>query len=333
MQEKLSALKNLIETTKKSVIITHPNPDGDAFGSVLAWSAFLRKFGHETTVISPTNYTQNFKWLKGYETILAFEKEADQKIAVEKIVHCDAIYCLDFNAIARLELLKEAIEKSSQPKVIIDHHHQPESFAQILFSNTKYAATCEFIYDIIIGLGNEDFMDTEIAESLYTGLVTDTGFFGFSNTTPNVHKVAGGLISKGVSVEFINDKIQNIFTENRLHYFGYVLLNKIKITQGGKVAYITVSKEEARKFNLQSGDNEGLVNYPFKIEGVRMAVLFSEEPGKVKISFRSKDDIDVNTFARNHFAGGGHTNAAGGRSHLSLDETEKKFLENLNELF
>lgn len=333
MQEKLSALQQLISNTQKSVIITHPNPDGDAFGSVLAWSAFLRKFGHETTVISPTNYTKNFKWLKGFETILAFEKEADQKIAIEKIINCDAIYCLDFNAISRLELLSEPIQKATQPKIIIDHHRQPEDFAKILFSDISYAATCEFIYDIIVGLGKEDLIDLEIAESLYTGLVTDTGFFGFSNTTPNVHKVAGGLIRKGVSTEFINDKIQNIFTENRLRYFGYCLLNKIKVTQGGQVAYITVSKEEARKFNLQSGDNESLVNYPFKIEGVRMTALFTEEPSKVKISFRSKDTIDVNTFARNHFAGGGHTNAAGGRSHLSLDETEKKFLENLKELF
>lgn len=333
MQEKLSVLQKLISSTKKSVIVTHPNPDGDAFGSVLAWAAFLRKLGHETTVISPTNYTQNFKWMKGFKTILSFEKEADQKIAVERIVNCDAIYCLDFNAISRLESLKDAIEKSTKPKVIIDHHHQPEQFAQILFSNTSYAATCEFIYDIIVGLGEEDLIHLEIAEALYTGLVTDTGFFGFSNTTPNVHKVAGGLISKGVSVEFINDKIQNIFTENRLRYFGYALLNKIKVAQGGKVAYIIITKEEARKFNLQPGDNEGLVNYPFKIEGIRMTALFSEEPGKVKISFRSKDTIDVNTFARNHFAGGGHTNAAGGRSHLPLDETEKKFLENLNELF
>ncbi len=333
MQENLSALQQLIDTTKKSVIITHPNPDGDAFGSVLAWSAFLRKFGHETTVISPPNYTKNFKWLKGFETILAFEKEADQKIAVEKIVNCDAIYCLDFNAISRLELLSEPIQKATQPKVIIDHHHQPEDFAKILFSNTKYAATCELLYDMMVGLGSDDLIDQEIAESLYTGLVTDTGFFAYSNTTPNVHKVAGALITKGVSTEYINDKVLNIFSENRLRYFGYCLLNNVKVTQGGKVAYITVSKEEARKFNLQSGDNEGLVNYPFKIEGVRMTALFTEEPSKVKISFRSKDTVDVNTFARNHFAGGGHTNAAGGRSFLSLDETEKMFLEKLSDLF
>lgn len=333
MQEKLSELAKLLSETQKSVIITHPNPDGDAFGSVLAWSAFLRKLGHETTVISPTNYTQNFKWLKGFENILSFEKDADQKLAVEKIVNCDAIYCLDFNAISRLELLSKPIQEATQPKVVIDHHHSPEPFAKILFSNTSYAATCEFIYDIIIGLGKADLIDLEIAESLYTGMVTDTGFFGFSNTTPNVHKVAGALISKGVSVEFINDKIQNIFTENRLRYFGYALLNKIKVVENGKVAYILISKEEARRFNLQSGDNEGLVNYPFKIEGVRMTALFTEEPSKVKISFRSKERIDVNTFSRNHFSGGGHTNAAGGRSFLSLEETEKKFLEKLGELF
>jgi hypothetical protein len=215
---------------------------------------------------------------------------------------------------------------------MIDHHQSPEDFATITFSDTRYAATCELIYDIICGLGEEAKIDEAIAQNLYTGLTTDTGFFAFSNTTANVHKVAGGLLNKGVSPEYIQDKVFNIFREERLRYYGYCFLNKLHVCHEGKVAYMSVNREEAKRFHLQPGDNESLVNFPFKVEGVMVSVLFTEEQDKVKISFRSKGKIDVNAFARKHFEGGGHVNAAGGKSLLSLTDTETKFLQEVKTL-
>jgi len=329
MNQRISALRNSLVQYKKSVIVTHPNPDGDAFGSSFALSLFLQKLGHTTTVVSPTNFTANFKWLPAYDTMLSYEHK-EQKVVIEKAINeAELIFCLDFNALNRIEKVGELLGASTAQKVMVDHHQQPEDFADIMFSDTTYAATCEYLHDIFCHLGLAENIDIDIAQNLYTGLTTDTGFFAFSNTTPNVHRVAGSLINKGVSPEFIQDKVFNIYREERLRYTGYCLLNKLKVVNKGTVAYMMVSKEEARQFHLQPGDNEGLVNYPFKIEGVKVSVLFTEEPEKIKISFRSKEQIDVNEFARQFFSGGGHRNAAGGKSLLSLADTEALFLEKL----
>jgi phosphoesterase RecJ-like protein len=188
------------------------------------------------------------------------------------------------------------------------------------------------IYDIIERVGDAALIDATIAEDLYAGLVSDTGFFQHSNSTPNVHKVAGALIARGASPDYVSDKVNNIFDERRLHYWGYALLEKLKVVNNGKVAYISIGQSDARRFNLQMGDNEGLVNFPFKIEGVLISVLFSEERDKVKISFRSKGDIDMNEFARKYFEGGGHRNASGGKSKIGMEETEKRFVELVKEL-
>ncbi len=331
-QASVQALRELLQTPKKCVIVTHPRPDADAIGSSLGWKHYLEKKGHEATFISPTHYTANLSWIKGSVAIVDYEDEKGVKIAKEKIAAADVIFFLDFNNINRLEKPGDTVAASKAVKVMIDHHLQPEPF-DISFSNTTYAATCEMIYDIIDCLGDTDLIDATIAENLYAGLVADTGFFQHPNTTPNVHKVAGALIAKGASPDYVSDKVNNIFDERRLHYFGFALLEKLKVVNGGKVAYISIGQSEARRFNLQLGDNEGLVNYPFKIQGVQVAVLFSEEREKVKISFRSKGDIDMNTFARKYFEGGGHKNASGGKSTIGMEETEKKFIELVKELF
>lgn len=331
MKKKISALGNLLETPQHILIVTHPNPDGDAFGSVLSLSLFLQKYGHQTTVVSPSNFTKNFYWLPGIETLESFESNKEKLI--EKVKTAETIFCLDFNTLTRIEEIGTHIAASKAVKVMIDHHQMPENFADITFSDTKYAATCEYLYDIFCELGKNEWIDKDIALNLYTGLATDTGFFNFNNTTDNVHKVAGALITAGVSPDFVQDKVFNIFREERLRYFGYCLQNRLKVVHHGKLAYMMVTKEDAAKFHLQAGDNEGLVNFPFKIEGVEVAVLFTEEIGKVKISFRSKGKIDVNDFARKYFEGGGHINAAGGKSKLSISDTEMSFLNKSKELF
>jgi phosphoesterase RecJ-like protein len=331
-QESIQALRELLQNPKKCVIVTHPRPDADAIGSSLGWKHYLEKKGHTVSFVSPTHYTANLSWIKGSEWIIDYEDNKGMALAKTKIAEAEVIFCLDFNNIARLEKPGEPVAESKAVKVMIDHHLQPEPF-DISFSNTSYAATCEIIYDIIDGFGDTELIDAKIAENLYAGLVSDTGFFQHPNTTPNVHKVAGALIARGADPAYVSDKVNNIFDSRRLHYFGYALLEKLKVVNDGKVAYISIGQSEARRFNLQLGDNEGLVNYPFKIQGVEVAVLFSEEREKVKISFRSKGDIDVNTFARKYFEGGGHKNAAGGKSLIGMEETEKKFIELVKELF
>ncbi len=328
----IAKLKEVIANPRKTVIVSHRNPDGDALGSSLGLKLFLEKKGHEVSYISPNAYTNNLKWIPDTDTIMVYESSLGKKICEAKIKAAEVIFCLDFNAISRLEGLGEAIKESKAFKVMIDHHQQPESFADLTFSNVKYCATCEMVYDIIDDMGEASLVDDKIAECLYVGLVSDSGFFQFNNTTPNTHFVAAALIAKGAKPDYVSEKINNIFRETRLRFFGYCLNDKLKLVNNHPVAYMMISQPEIKKFNLQSGDSEGLVNYPFKIEGIKMTAYFSEEPDRIKISFRSRGDVDVNTFARTYFEGGGHRNAAGGKSSLSLDETEKKFLEALKSI-
>lgn len=325
-------LKKVVDTPAKMVIVTHRNPDGDALGSSLGLKLFLEKKGHDVDFISPTNYTDNLKWINGTDAIMVYENEMGKKLCDARIAGADVIWCLDFNALTRLETLGESITQSKAYKIMVDHHQQPEGFADLPFSNTTYCATAEMVYDLIADLGELELVDQPIAENLYVGLATDNGFFQFNNATPNAFMVAAGLVAKGARPDYVSEKINNIFRETRLRFFGYCLHEKLKLTKKGKVAYMMLSQAEIKKFNLQSGDSEGLVNYPFKIEGVMMTAYFSEEADKIKVSFRSRGEVDVNTFARTYFEGGGHRNASGGKSHLNMAQTEKKFLDALSSI-
>jgi len=328
----IARLKEILSSPKKIVIVTHRNPDGDALGSSLGFKFFLDKLNHEVSFVSPNTFTQNLKWIQGTDEIMVHENEIGRKLCEAKIKSADIIFCLDFNALSRLESLGDVIKEAAAPKIVIDHHQQPEDFAILLFSNVTYCATSEMLYDIIDDLGQTDLIDQRIAENLYVGIATDNGFFQFNNTTPNALRIASALVSKGVRPEYVSEKVNNVFRETRLRFFGYCLNEKLKLVKNGTVAYMLVTQAEIKKFNLQSGDSEGLVNYPFKIEGVQVSAYFSEEPDRIKISFRSRGDVDVNTFARTHFEGGGHRNAAGGKSKLGLEKTEKKFLEAIEQL-
>lgn len=326
---KIRLLKDLLADAKDVVVVTHPRPDGDALGASLAWKKYLEKKGHKVSFITPTDYPRNLAWIPGTEEIIAYESNMAKKLAEARIHSAEVIFCLDFNAISRLELLGEILKQAKAKKVVIDHHQQPEDFADILFSNTAYCATAEMIYDIIDDLGDSELIDATIGECIYTGIATDNGFFQFSNTTPNSLRIAASLVEKGVKPEHISEKVNNVFNINRLRYFGYCLHQKMVLTKDLRIAYMFLSKEEIKEYKLKSGDSEGLVNYPFKIEGVVMSCYFSEESDKIKISFRSRGDIDVNEFARKYFEGGGHKNAAGGKSTISLEDTKKKFLKAL----
>ena len=328
----IAQLKDILSLPKSVVIVTHRNPDGDALGSSLGFKFFLEKLGHEVSFISPNAFTANLKWIKGTDAVMVYENSMGKKICDAKIKSANLIFCLDFNALTRLEALGDVIKEATAYKVMIDHHQQPESFADLAFSDTAYCATAEMVYDIIADMGYTDLLNEDIAECLYVGLATDNGFFQFNNTTPNAHLVASGLIAKGAKPDYVSEKVNNIFRETRLRFFGYCLHEKLKLVKGGQVAYMMINQSEIKKFNLQAGDSEGLVNYPFKIEGVKMCAYFSEEPDRIKISFRSRGGVDVNTYARTNFEGGGHRNAAGGMSKATLALTEKKFLETLESI-
>ncbi|MDI1353727.1 MAG: bifunctional oligoribonuclease/PAP phosphatase NrnA [bacterium] len=323
--------KKLLKNTQKIAIVTHWSPDGDAMGSSLALYLFLLKLGKKATVIVPNAYPDFLHWLPGHKQVINFQ-ENEQK-AGKAISSADLIFTLDFNSYKRLEKLGGLIDKAKAPKVLIDHHQQPDDYATYYFHDIQACSTCELLFDFIVGVGEKKLIDKKIASCLYTGLMTDTGSFRYSNVNAKTHLIIAELLKTGIIPSDIHGAIYDNYSLDRLKLLGYALNEKLKILNFYPAAYISLTEKELEKFNYQKGDTEGLVNYPFSIKGIKVCALFNETDNYVKISFRSKGKIDMNKFARLHFNGGGHINAAGGRSNDTLANTEKKFEELIKTLF
>ncbi|AWV99822.1 DHH family phosphoesterase [Arcticibacterium luteifluviistationis] len=317
----------LLKGPKNIVLTAHQNPDGDAFGSSLGLLAFLKQLNHNVTVISPTDHADYLAWMPGVNEVLDFQNNQHLPTAKKLIEEADIIFCLDFSSLGRLGAMEENFRASSALMVLIDHHQEPESFADYVFWNEKAAATCELIYLMIEELGLLDYVNEDVATCLYTGILTDTGSFKFDSTSITVHRIAGELIDKGINPNSINRKLFDQNSIDRLRFLGFALKEKLNYLEEFRVAYFYFSKEELEEYNSKKGDTEGLVNYGLSISGAVMSAIFIERDGIIKISFRSVDDFSVSEFSRNHFSGGGHRNAAGGKSDDNLESTVKKFLE------
>lgn len=320
----IQEMLNLLATPKKIGIIPHRNPDGDAIGSTLALCQFLKKLNHLPIIVAPNEFPEFLSWLPGANEIVFFEK--DKKYTTEILQNCELIFTLDFNALHRVGDLEPVLQKLEIPFVMIDHHQKPDAYAAITFSDTQYGSTCQMVYHFIEYLGHKNLIDKTIATCIYVGIVTDSGSFRFPKTTSLTHHIVAELISLGVE----NTKIHSLLFENNsynsLQLLGKALQNMQIIAQKN-TAFITLTQEELDRFNFVKGDTEGLVNYGLSIKGIKFAAIFIENKADnmIKISFRSKGEFDVNQFARTHFEGGGHINAAGGKSDLTLVETVEKF--------
>lgn len=325
----LNQLKEALKTPQRVVIIPHKNPDGDAIGSCLGWMHFLKKFGHQVSVISPNEYPQFLQWIPGNESVCIYNHDQDQFNTIIK--QASIIFTLDFNALNRIAKMGAVVEQSDALKVMIDHHREPEGYANISFSYPELGSTCEVVYHIIEALEHTDIISKEIATCLYVGILTDSGSFRFPSVTAKTHRIVATLIEKGADHVQINDNIKDTATLDRLQLIGKAL-NNIHYISELRTAYVTLSQEELNSFNYQKGDTEGLVNYGLSIQNCVFSVIMIEnkKEGIIKMSFRSKGNFSVNEFARQHFDGGGHHNAAGGRSEFSLNKTCEHFLAVLN---
>jgi len=320
----LQAFKQLLASPKNVVITTHYKPDADALGSSLGLAAFLKKQQHQVTVITPTDYPDFLKWMVGHEEVIVFNEgnEAKSGQLVEK---ADMIFCLDFNNLDRIEGLGALVRDTDCPKILIDHHLDPEHFAEFEFWSTTAAATAELVYELINLIDERNLIDSDIAECLYAGLMTDTGQFKHSNTTKNVHLVVADLIELGAKTAKVGELIYDNNSLNRLKFIGFSLSEKLKVLEEYNTAYFAIGKDELAKFDSKTGDTEGLVNYALSLNDVIFSAVIIDRDGEVKISFRSKGDFPVNEVARKYFEGGGHKNAAGGKSDQELKATVKKF--------
>ncbi len=320
----IQAIQLLLSTPKKIAIIPHRGPDGDAMGSTLGLYHFLLKNKHHPVVVSPNEFPDFLAWMPGSETVKIFEK--DKQNCTKILEDAELIFTLDFNSLHRVGEMEHVLTQLKAPFIMIDHHQKPDDYAAITYSDTSFGSTCEMIYNFILFLGKKQDIDKTIGTCIYTGILTDSGSFRFPKTTGTTHRIIAELIDLGVE----NTEIPTLLFDNssfgRLQILGRALQNMKVITEH-KTAYITLTQDELSSFNYVKGDTEGIVNYGLSIKGIVFAAIFIEnkEEKIIKISFRSQGDFDVNQFARDYFNGGGHQNAAGGKSEVSMEETVRKF--------
>ncbi|MES2544002.1 MAG: bifunctional oligoribonuclease/PAP phosphatase NrnA [Bacteroidota bacterium] len=327
----IQATQLLLSTPKKIVIIPHRNPDGDAMGSTLALYHFLLKLNHQAVVISPNEFPDFLAWLPGSQNVLVYEND---KVSTSKILQeAELVFTLDFNALHRTGEMENVLKTLTAPFIMIDHHQKPDEYATITYSDTGYGSTCEMVYNFIESLDQIHLIDKDIATCIYTGILTDSGSFKFPKTTGKTHRIVANLIDLGVENTEIPNLLYDNNSYNRLQLLGRALQN-LKVIVAKNTSYITLTQKELDEFGYVKGDTEGIVNYGLSIKGIIFTACFIENAAEniIKISFRSQGNFDVNQFARDHFSGGGHINAAGGKSELTMVETIKKFEDLVNKL-
>ncbi|PKP26136.1 MAG: DHH family phosphoesterase [Bacteroidetes bacterium HGW-Bacteroidetes-2] len=328
-KKEIQQLKTELSSKKKIVIVTHKNPDGDAIGSSLAVYIYLKKQGHNVQVIVPNEYPEFLKWMPQNEFIIIYEKHKTK--AKKLILEAELIFTLDFNAFSRAGDMQEILEKATANFVLIDHHQQPDNYAKYTYTDVTICSTAQMVYHFIEFMDGLDVLDKEIATTIYTGIMTDTGSFRFRSTSSTTHRVVADLIDHGADNAFIHESVFDNNSLEKMQLLG-VALNNLKIIPEYHTAYITLSQKELDANHFKKGDYEGFVNYALSVENVILAAIFveSKEDDLIKISFRSKGSFSVNKFARNHFEGGGHDNASGGKSNRSLEDTISYFISKLH---
>lgn len=325
-------LTNFLETPKQIAIIPHRNPDGDALGSTLGLYHVLKQLNHNVKVISPNEFPDFISWLPGSDEVLIFER--NHETCKKFLQNSNLIFTLDFNALHRTgEQMGTFLSTLSADFVMIDHHQMPDDYAKITVSDTSFGSTCELLYRFLQQLSLQKYINKDVATCIYTGIVTDSGSFKFTKTTGNTHRVVADLIDLGIDNPGIHNNLFSTSSYNRLQLLGRAL-EKLKVFPEHKTAYTWLSQKDLYEFNFQKGDTEGIVNYGLSINGIDLAAIFIEnkDEGIIKISFRSEGSFDVNEFSRNYFNGGGHINAAGGKSFDSMQETLSKFETILKEI-
>ncbi|MBE6202987.1 MAG: bifunctional oligoribonuclease/PAP phosphatase NrnA [Rikenellaceae bacterium] len=324
-KDKIDALRAMLENSRRVVILSHTNPDGDAIGSSLAWAEVLKRHGHEVTCIIPNKYPYYLDFMPDIESVVIYKGDNDG-IAMKAIKDADIIFCLDFHTMTRLDGLGDIIDSNQHAKrVLIDHHLDPSEDFDLMLSYPKASSTCYLVALIVENMYDTASISATMAENLFVGMMTDTGNFAFSSVTPDLFRMVSVLAATGIDIPNIHNNVYNSFTESRARLFGYVINRKMRIFHNGTVAHMSLTEEEMRRFWFQQGDSEGFVNYPLTIKKMKMSAMFTQHTDFIRVSLRSRGNIDVNLFAQRYFNGGGHKNAAGGKSFMTMEETIKHY--------
>ena len=331
--EALDRLKLMLApAAQRIIILSHTNPDGDAVGSSLAWCRVLQSMGHEVKCVVPNRFPYFLNWITGIDEVQIF-KEKPEEIAAA-IKQADLIFCLDFNTLSRLEALSDAInENTTAKRILIDHHLSPPKGYDLMFSHPESSSASYIVALIIEQMFGWKVVTREMAEALYVGMMTDTGNFSFSTLTPELFRTVAKLLETGIHIPTLYNNVYNGYTEGRARLFGYVIDKKMGIIHNGEVAYMSLKENEMRRYGFQQGDSEGFVNYPLTVKKMKMSAMFLATRKFIRVSLRSRGAVDVNVFARRYFEGGGHANAAGGKSFRTMEETIEHFRTSVEEYF
>lgn len=323
-EDKIEAVRDIISKGERFVILAHRNPDGDAVGSATALALFLRGLGKEARVVLPNEFPNFLKWLPAVDDTIVYDIKKEEALAC--VESADALFCLDFNALFRIAELGEAVAKSDAPRILLDHHPSPEDCFSVQISEPSACSTAELVFRVIYRLGKEAAITKDIAECIYTGMMTDTGGFVYASNRKDVYIIISYLIEAGIDKDIIYRRVFHNYSVSRLKLFGFMMYNKLRVFPAMNAALLTLSYNEMRRFNVQKGDTEGLVNMPLQIKGVRFSCFLREEmPGKINVSLRSVDDFPCNEVAAEFFAGGGHKNASGGEVYGTMEYAVGRF--------
>lgn len=315
-------LRQLVQYPQNTAIFSHRNPDGDAIGSALAMQHYLEQHGHTVHVLFPSEYPYEFDFLSKSEDILIWDIHTEEcKHVLDKK---NLFIFLDFNAYSRIDKMGEYVRDLPGKRILIDHHLFPDPIADFEFSEPEASSTCELVYRFITGMGDQQKINPTVGKCLYTGIVTDTGSFRHA-TNSQVFRIVADLIDRGLDDTAVQDRIFNSQKVKNLRLLGHCLANRMEYLPEFRTAFIWLSRRDYEEFEIQRGDTEGIVNYLLTIRDVKLAAFIHNQPTIVKLSLRSKGDLDVQEICRTHFNGGGHKNAAGAHSHASLKATIQKF--------
>ncbi|QQR99209.1 MAG: bifunctional oligoribonuclease/PAP phosphatase NrnA [Sphingobacteriales bacterium] len=320
----IGELQSFLATPKKIVITTHQKPDGDAMGSSLALFNYLQPKGHHVRVVTPTDFPLYFNWMPNCDEVWNYEENPTLSNAL--VYEADIIFCLDFNDLSRIEPFNKAFEQTQAKIVLLDHHLYPKDFADFVLHDVKACSTCELVFRFLQLLDSQYEPSKEVATCIYTGILTDTGSFSNGATNRNAFEITAKLLECGLDIVAVQELLNQNGREEKLRFIGNALSRKLTVREDLGIAYILVDRKDAYRYNLQNGDTEGLVNYPLSIAKIKVAILIKQEAKMIKLSFRSKKEISVEEICRKHFEGGGHRNASGGKSYLTVDETIDKII-------
>lgn len=324
LDKQIQKIEKWLHPGSRILLTSHHNPDGDAIGSIIALYHFLKKLGYEVNCLVPNDFPDFLKWMQGAGKIRPFREKKDADLFAK----ADIIYCLDYNSPSRAGKMEKLLRSSEAKKVLIDHHPDPDpGFFDAAISTVKISSTAELVYRYIVDWKGESFLSRSIAAGIYVGIMTDTGSFSFSCNYPSTFEACAELLKTGIDAEEIHRLVYDNYSEARLRLLGFCLYDRLTIIPEYSLAYIALTKGELERYQFKPGDTEGIVNYPLSIKGIKVSVMLLEREEKVRLSFRSKGTFPVNAVAREHFEGGGHRNAAGGDSHITLDETILKLIE------